>query len=41
MQMDDGKGGSFVEVFNGIGFPSVTTFVANGLMPGLPYRFKV
>jgi hypothetical protein len=39
--MNDGRGGSFIEVFNGNGFPTVTSFTAKGLIPGLVYKFKV
>lgn len=39
--MDNGRGGSFIEVFNGQGFPTVTGYTARGLIPGLLYRFRV
>ena len=39
--MDDGLHGDFKQVYNGSGLPFNTTFTAERLVTGLPYRFKL
>lgn len=41
VQMDDGLGGDFTEVYNGETNPQILTYTANNLNPGRQYRFTV
>lgn len=39
--MDNGYNEDFSLIFNGVGFPDVTSFLASGLVTGQYYRFFV
>lgn len=39
--MDNGYNEDFLLVFNGVGFPDVTSYKATGLVTGQYYRFYV
>ena len=41
LSMDDGMGGSFSDIFEGVFEPSIFNYYVTGLTTGLQYRFKV
>jgi hypothetical protein len=41
LYMDDGYNGDFIKIYDGTSLPFNTSFVSEGLISGLPYRFKV
>lgn len=41
INMDDGIGGAFTQVYNGINYPNVRTYTVTGLMTQFTYRFTL
>jgi hypothetical protein len=39
--MDDGYGGPYSVIYNGINYPNVFVYTQTGLTTGLSYNFKV
>ena len=41
LSMDDGNGGVFTDIFEGVFEPSIFSYYVTGLITGLQYRFKI